>query len=85
MNKNMYSIAELEVLNAVFAVFEKYRIDSNLYPQLGGGDYFVIEKDQIYDVIRETVQLMTDDHPLWNFGKFPGEDDDYDDEPMAPV
>lgn len=72
------------MLNDAFTIFEKYRIDQSLFPQLGGGDYFVINKQQIYDVIREMAAVFEETHPLWNFGKFPDEGG-YDDEGSAPV
>lgn len=72
----MNSIQELKMLNDAYAIFEQYRIESSLYPQLGGGDYFVVEKQQVYDIIRDMAALFEETHPQWNFGKHPDDDDE---------
>lgn len=64
---------ELKALNAARAIFEKYRIEQSLYPNLGEGEYYVTHLNQVNDIIREVVELFEKEHPLWNFPKFPHE------------
>lgn len=74
MSKRWNSIEELKAMNKIRAVFEKYRIEPSLYPQLGGGDYFLMQAELIPDLIGELANLYAKEKPLWNFGKFPGEE-----------
>lgn len=69
----MNTIQELKILNEARAIFEKYRIDQSLYPQLGQGEYYVTNAHQVYDIIQEVVELFGK-NKKWNLGKFPGED-----------
>lgn len=72
--KKWDSLAELKFSNAAFAIFEKFRVEEALFPELkDGNEYYITHKSQVYDIIREVIDLCQTEHPLWNFGKFPHE------------
>lgn len=67
----MKSLDEMKVLNKAYAIFEKFRLESDLFPEMDK-EFFIARKENIYDIINEIVALMETEHPLWNFGKHPG-------------
>lgn len=66
----MKSQEELKVLNKAYAIFEKFRLESDLFPEMDK-EFFITRKEFVYDIINEIVSLLDTEHPLWNFGKNP--------------
>lgn len=61
---------ETRFLNKASAIFERYRIATELLdPDFA--DYYTIRQDNVYDVINEFLELARNEYPQWNFPKFP--------------
>lgn len=71
MKRKWDSITELDFSNRAFKIFEKYRVAQSLVGF--NDDYRVFNTTNVYDIIREIIELAETEHPLWNFGKFPNE------------
>lgn len=73
MQRKWDSITELDFCNRAYAIFERYRIEQSLFPEIKDGEYYIAHRDQVAELINEMIELCRTEHPLWNFPKFPHE------------
>lgn len=74
----MNSIEELHVLNKAVRIFKQYQLSSEMYPEIKGGNYYVIHEETVKDLIQEIVDLFGAEHPAWNLGRNPPDEPFFD-------